>query len=188
MPFGEVKVERVRVTRYRSTFDMTTRLESARTELATDKTELFKILLLASMIGLRRHEIDLLPWSAFRWDEGIVRTQATEHFRPKSHESESDIPVDQELLARFRAFHAKDRLETLQSTQTSGDALDETLSPPEPPPTPWCRAGSTPSVKKQIPTSLDTIPPTTHSPGYDSASLGWFLWARALTTGKAVSC
>ena len=63
MPFGEVKVERVRVTRYRSTFDMTTRLESARTELATDKTELFKILLLASMIGLRRHEIDPLPWS-----------------------------------------------------------------------------------------------------------------------------
>ena len=61
------------------------------------------------------------------------------------------------------------------------------FSPPEPPPTPWCRGGSTPSVK-QIPTSLDTIPPTTHSPGYDSASLGWFLWARALTTGKAVSC
>ena len=67
MPFSEVKVERVRVTRYRSTFDMTTLLESARTELATDKTELFKILLLASMIRLRRHEIDLLPWSAFRW-------------------------------------------------------------------------------------------------------------------------
>ena len=92
MPFSEVKVERVRVTRYRSTFDMTTLLESARTELATDKTELFKILLLASMIRLRRHEIDLLALECIPLDEGIVRIQATEHFRPKSHESESENP------------------------------------------------------------------------------------------------
>jgi integrase len=110
-PFAGVKVERVRVPRYRSSFDMAALLESARTELATDRTELFKILLLASMVGLRRHEIDLLPWTSFRWDEEVIRIQATEHFRPKSHESETDIPVDRELLAIFRGYHARRRSE-----------------------------------------------------------------------------
>jgi hypothetical protein len=33
------------------------------------------------MVGLRRHEINLLPWAAFRWDEEVIRIQATEHFR-----------------------------------------------------------------------------------------------------------
>ena len=81
-------------------------LESARREIATEQ---LKIFLLASMVGLRRHEIDLLPWSAFRWNEGLIRIEATEHFRPKSHESESDVPVDRELFAMFRGFYARRR-------------------------------------------------------------------------------
>ena len=44
------------------------------------------------MIRLRRHEIDLLALECIPLDEGIVRIQATEHFRPKSHESESENP------------------------------------------------------------------------------------------------
>ena len=53
------------------------------------------------------NEIDLLPWAAFRWDEEVIRIQATEHFRPKSDESESDIPIDRELLAIFRGYYAR---------------------------------------------------------------------------------
>ena len=118
-PSTGVKVERVRVTRYRSTFDMAALLESARTELATEQ---LKIFLLASMVGLRRHEIDLLPWTAFRWNEGLIRIQATEHFRPKSHESESDVPVDRELLAMFRGFYARRRGEFVIDSDCEPDA------------------------------------------------------------------
>ena len=63
IPFTGVKVEKVRVPRYRATFDMATLLESAREELATSKPEQFKIFLLAAMAGLRRNEIDKLSWT-----------------------------------------------------------------------------------------------------------------------------
>ena len=109
IPFHGVKVEKVRVPRYRSGFDMAALLESAREELAISKPEQYKIFLLGAMAGLRRNEIDKLPWSAFRWDEGVIRIQATEFFRPKSRESEGDVLVDPELLEMFRGYHARAR-------------------------------------------------------------------------------
>jgi integrase len=84
-------------------------LESAREELASTKPEQFKIFLLGAMAGLRRNEIDKLPWTAFRWDEGVIHIQATEYFRPKSRESENDISVDPELMEIFRGYHARAR-------------------------------------------------------------------------------
>ena len=107
IPFAGVKVERVRVARYRSSFDMATLLESARDELAVDRPEQYKVFLLASMAGLRRNEIDKLPWSAFRWNEGLIRIEATEFFRPKSHESAGDVVVDPGLIEIFRGYHAQ---------------------------------------------------------------------------------
>jgi integrase len=74
---------------------------------ALAKPEQFKIFLLGAMAGLRRNEIDKLPWSAFRWDEGVIRIQATEFFRPKSRESEGDVLVDPELLEIFRGCYAR---------------------------------------------------------------------------------
>jgi hypothetical protein len=111
LPFSGVKVEYVRVPRYRSTFDMAALLESAREELATAKPEGYKIFLLASMAGLRRNEIDKLPWTAFRWNEGVIRIEATRFFRPKSHDSEGDVLVDPELMEIFRGYHARRRSE-----------------------------------------------------------------------------
>jgi integrase len=107
LPFNGVKVEKVRVPRYRSTFDMAALLESARDELATSKPEQYKIFLLAALAGLRRNELDKLPWSAFRWNEGIIRIEATESFRPKSNDSEGDVLVDPELLEIFRGYYAR---------------------------------------------------------------------------------
>jgi hypothetical protein len=106
---SSVKVQRVHVTRYRSGFNVETLLESAREELAASRPEQFKIFLLGAMAGLRRNEIDKLPWSAFRWDEGVIHIAATEYFRPKSRESENDIPVDPELMEIFRGYHARAR-------------------------------------------------------------------------------
>ena len=106
MPFHGVKAEAVRVPRYRSTFDLAELLESAREELALQHPEQYKIFLLGAMAGLRRNEIDVLPWTAFRWDEGVIRIEATEFYRPKSEHSEGDVRVDPELLEIFQGYYA----------------------------------------------------------------------------------
>jgi len=91
-------------------------------ELATAHPEQYKIFLLGAMAGLRRNEIDKLPWSAFRWNEGVIRIQATEFFRPKSHDSEGDVLVDPELLEIFRGYYARRR----------SDFVVESASQPDP--------------------------------------------------------
>jgi hypothetical protein len=111
LPFSGVKVETVQAPRYRATFDMVELLESAREELAPAHPEQFKIFLLGAMAGLRRNEIDVLPWSAFQWNEGVIRIETTEHYRPKSHNSEGDVRVDPELLELFRGYHARRKSE-----------------------------------------------------------------------------
>ena len=63
------------------------------------------------MAGLRRNEIDVLPWSAFQWNEGVIRIETTRHYRPKSHNSEGDVRVDPELLELFRGYHARRKSE-----------------------------------------------------------------------------
>jgi len=108
LPFAGVDFEKRPSLRYHSTFDVSALVAQARTELALGgKRELFKIFVLAAMCGLRRREIDLLPWSAFRWDEGILRIEATQFFHPKSEESIAVIPLESELLALFRGYHAR---------------------------------------------------------------------------------
>ena len=59
------------------------------------------------MAGLRRNEIDKLQWSAFRWNDGVIRIEETEYFAPKSSEGAGDVPIDKELLAMFRGWQAK---------------------------------------------------------------------------------
>jgi integrase-like protein len=108
LPFAGVKIERVRATRYRSTFDIATLVDQARAELPQEQ---LKIFLLAAFAGLRRNEVDKLPWSAFRWNEGVIRIETTEFFRPKSHDSEADVLVDAELLEVFRGFYARRKSE-----------------------------------------------------------------------------
>ena len=122
LPFSGIKVETVRVPRYRSTFDVAMLLESAREELATSRPEEYKILLLGAMAGLRRNEIDVLSWGAFRWNEGVVRIETTEFYRPKSHNSEGDVRVDPELMEVFRGFYA----------QRKGEFVIESDSTPPP--------------------------------------------------------
>jgi hypothetical protein len=122
LPFSGIKVETVPPPRYRATFDIVVLLESAREELATSRPEEYKILLLGAMAGLRRNEIDVLPWTAFRWNEGVIRIETTEHYRPKSHNSEGDVRVDPELMEVFRGFFSRRK----------GDFVIESDSPPPP--------------------------------------------------------
>jgi hypothetical protein len=122
LPFSGIKVETVHAPRYRATFDMVGLLESAGQELATEHPEQYKIFLLGAMAGLRRNEIDVLPWTAFQWNEGVIRIETTEHYRPKSHNSEGDVRVDPELLELFRGYYARRK----------SDFVIESDSPPPP--------------------------------------------------------
>jgi hypothetical protein len=124
IPFSGVKVETVPAPRYRATFDMVGLLESARQELAPEHPEQYKIFLLGAMAGLRRNEIDCLPWTAFQWNEGVIRVETTKHYRPKSHNSEGDVRVDPELMELFRGYYARRKNEFVIESDSQPPAFD----------------------------------------------------------------
>ncbi|HEY1583598.1 MAG TPA: hypothetical protein VGF73_10930, partial [Chthoniobacterales bacterium] len=103
-PFESVAFYPRESMRYHSTVDIEALIDNATRELPQEQ---LKIFLLATMAGLRRNEIDKLLWSAFRWNEGTVRIETTEHFTPKTSDSGGDVPLDKELLAMFRGWRAK---------------------------------------------------------------------------------
>jgi integrase len=106
LPFAGVKIERAD-TRYFATFNLENLIQNACDDLAESDQEAFKVLLLSGMAGLRRKEIDLLPWSAFRWDENVIRIAHTAHFTPKTADSTGDVTVDPELMTIFRGYRAR---------------------------------------------------------------------------------
>ncbi len=122
LPFDEISFEPRQSMKYRSSFDVVKLIEEARVELSTEKPEQLKIFLLATMAGLRRNEIDKLEWSAFLWEEGLIRIEATRWFHPKSEESLGDVEVDSELMELFRGYRAK----------TSGSFVIESRNEPRP--------------------------------------------------------
>ena len=110
VPFSQARFEKRVSNKYRSNFDIRALVALAREELAgTGKHELFKIFVLAAMVGLRRREIDLLPWTAFHFDQGSLRIEATEFFQPKTEESSGELPLEPELISLFRGYHARAR-------------------------------------------------------------------------------
>jgi integrase len=104
LPFDGVSFYDRESQRYRSKIDIEALIQSAMHELPQEQ---LKIFLLATMAGLRRNEIDKLQWQAFRWNEGVIRIEATEFFTPKTSDGAGDVPIDKELLAMFRGWHAK---------------------------------------------------------------------------------
>jgi integrase len=121
-PFAGVAFEPRQSTKYRSGFDVTALIKQARADLAEAESELYKIFLLAVMVGLRRREIDLLEWSSFQWEAGTIRIEPTEFFHPKTEESIADVPVDPELLALFGSYQI----------QATGPFVVESAGTPKP--------------------------------------------------------
>jgi integrase len=105
-PFSSVQLEPRQSMRYQSAFNLEKTLAKGLEELSGD-TEALKALLLAALAGLRRNEIDKLPWNAFNWDRGTLRVTVTEHFGPKSADSVGEVDLDPELLDLFREFKVK---------------------------------------------------------------------------------
>lgn len=109
LPFDGISAgERVSM-RYRSQIgDIEALIADACRELDTpENRDCFKAFLLASLAGLRRSEIDLLEWSAFDFDRGLLSIGVTKYFQGKNEASLGDIPLDPELSALFGALRAK---------------------------------------------------------------------------------
>ena len=104
LPFDGVAFYKRESMRYHSTLDFEALIQDAVRELPQEQ---LKVFLLATMAGLRRNEIDKLQWQAFRWTAGVIRIEPTEHFTLKTADSGGDVPIDKELAALFRGWHAK---------------------------------------------------------------------------------
>jgi integrase len=108
-PFAGVTFEARQSMRYRSSFELKALISKALNGTPDGliqklPAEQLKIFLLAVMAGLRCNEIDKLEWPAFRWDEGIIRVEATNSFHPKTEDALGDVEIDPELLKKFRGF------------------------------------------------------------------------------------
>ena len=95
--------------RYRSTINVEKLTRAAHDELALSDQPAFLAFVLALGAGLRRIEIDRLEWSAFRWNENIIRIEPTEHFDVKTEHSIGDVSVDAELMSVMRGYAARKR-------------------------------------------------------------------------------
>ena len=69
----------------------------------------FLAFLLALGAGLRRIEIDRLEWSAFHWDENVIRIEPTQHFDVKTEHSIGDVSMDAALMTILRGYAARAR-------------------------------------------------------------------------------
>ena len=92
--------------RYQSRIDAEKLIGAAIQELAPSEPEAFKAFLLALCCGLRKREIDCLLWRQIDLDAGVIRIEATEHFRPKSEDSAGEVDIDPQLLALLRGWKA----------------------------------------------------------------------------------
>ena len=117
LPFENVALPEAGKSRYKSEIDPAELLAAAQRELAdgiqekdqpaNPRPELFKILLLALGVGLRRDEIDKLQWSQIVWLKNKIRIETTEHGGTKSAESEAEVDVDPGLLKILKTYEPK---------------------------------------------------------------------------------
>jgi integrase len=107
LPFAGVEFEPRQSMKYRSNISVVKLIKLANNELKPSDPPAYMVFLLAVAAGLRRKEIDLLEWSAFRFKENIIRIEPTQFFHPKSEDSIGEIQVDPEIVAIFKQYHAK---------------------------------------------------------------------------------
>ncbi len=107
LPFAGVEFEPRQSMKYRSNTNVVKLIKLANNQLKPSDPPAYMVFLLAVAAGLRRKEIDLLEWSAFRFKENVIRIEPTQFFHPKSEDSIGEIQVDPEIIAIFREYHAK---------------------------------------------------------------------------------
>lgn len=116
LPFQDVSLFPRSSMRYDSRIEIQKLVTSAHKELGGPQTteekseafasriEQFKIFLLAAFGGLRRNEIDKLLWEQIDLKNGTIEIRETQHFKPKSEESNGLIKIEAEVVALLAGF------------------------------------------------------------------------------------
>jgi integrase len=82
-------------------------LTKAVAELADTDLEVFKAIVLALCLGLRRNEIDKIEYSAFNLEAGTVSVDNSEHLHVKSERSRGVVELEPELIPLIHGWQAK---------------------------------------------------------------------------------
>ena len=82
-------------------------LRTAQKELAGKDPDVFLVILLALVAGLRRGEIDQLLWRNVDLDGGRIIVDSSEHGRLKTPESHGTVDIDQHTVEILRGFRAR---------------------------------------------------------------------------------
>ncbi len=110
-PFAGVKIKDPGPQRYRSDVKLDWILSRAESELRQNHAQQYLALVLCLWGGLRRKEADTLTWAQIDLVEGQIHIRRTEHFEPKTEESQRTIDLAPGVRDVLRAFQAADQSE-----------------------------------------------------------------------------
>ena len=105
-PFAGVTVKVGTPPKYVSTVKAGDLMRAAKTDLATNHPEAYKVFLLALGAGLRAAEIDNLQWQQIDAAANTIRVMTTATFETKTESSEREVFVDAGLIAELDKFRA----------------------------------------------------------------------------------
>jgi integrase len=103
-PFAGVKLKDPGPQRYHSDVSAEWLLVRANRELREEQPQLFLALFLCLWAGLRRKEADLLVWDQIDFRLGRIHIRRTDHFEPKTEESQRMVDMAPEALNVLRLF------------------------------------------------------------------------------------
>lgn len=98
-PFSDIDIKPWKSKRYLSTINVPLILTAARSEL---EPNLFRILILAGCVGLRKEEIDKLLWQQVHLDRKCISIEATWCYKPKSATSARVVPIADDVAEFLR--------------------------------------------------------------------------------------
>jgi integrase len=104
LPFDGVEAHQITPKFYGCGVDPRALMRDALAELNGSNLAAFLLLL---TLGLRRREADLAEWTSFDFQAGTFRVMPTKWYTLKTRESAATLPVEPEILALFKGWHAK---------------------------------------------------------------------------------
>lgn len=106
LPFHKIKLDGNGSYKFKSQTDPRELLRQARADLREKKPEVYKVILLGLVFGLRRGEIDKLERSAFDLPRLRLKVERTIYFRPKTTSSEDVLDIEEEVAEEIKALMA----------------------------------------------------------------------------------
>jgi integrase len=104
LPFAGVELFEAGSSKYISKIDARALIAAATRELKAKEPEVYKVVLLGLLCGLRKGEIDLCEWGMVDWDNHILRLEETKYLHLKTSDSAGEITIDPEVVEELRGF------------------------------------------------------------------------------------